>query len=342
MSDPQPGGTKPSLSRRVQSLVGEARTFVEDRVWDWDLDALSRAKRSLVTLCRICVIVVRGFVADNCALQASALTYITLMSMVPVLALMLSVSKGLGAQERLMQVVGLERAKDTLEIVVIPGSRLSELPAEMERVAQTLFVYVENTNFTTLGTIGLLLLVWTVLQTMGQIERSFNLIWGVKEHRTLLRRFSDYISVLVLVPILILGATSANAVLSSENVLGILARLSGPLFFLIEHLIRLTGVAGILVAFFLLYLFMPNTKVKIVPAIVAGLVGGILWYVSQRVYIEGQMGLTRLNTIYGTFAAIPFFLMWLYVSWVLVLFGAEVGFAVQHHHTYILESGAGK
>jgi len=241
-----------------------------------------------------------------------------------------------------MSIVGLQQNLETLELQVVDGSTLSKLPEQMSMVAQKVFTYVEKTNFGTLGTAGLLLLLWAVIKSMSRVENAFNHIWGVKQSRVLLRKLTDYFSVLIVVPILLLTATSVNAMLSSVKILTALEDLSGPLYWVYQRGIRLSGLGVIVLAFTFLYAFMPNTKVKAVPALVGGIVAGILWYVAQWLYMVGQVGVTRYNTIYGTFAAVPFFLAWLYANWILVLFGAEVSFAVQNHGTFILESAAAR
>ncbi len=335
-------GNMKKATTRFTTFIGDAKTFIREELWDSDLATLPRVKRFIFSLCRITTIVVKGFVADNCSLQASALTYMSLMSMVPILALMLSVSKGMGAQKELMQVIGLSKSPETGLFIVVEGSRLSELPGQAAKIAERLFTAVDNTNFGALGAIGLLLLLWTVLKAMGRVEKSFNLIWGIKQSRTFFRKFSDYISILIVVPILILGATSVNAMLSSDKLLASLQDFWGPLYWVYQHTIRLSGIVSILLAFSFLYIFMPNTKVRAFPALLAGLVSGSVWYLTQMLYIELQVGVTRNNAIYGTFAAIPFFLMWLYVSWLIVLFGAEVGFATQHYRTFFQENSASR
>lgn len=342
MDDRPPTSDSGSVFASLQAVFEAAKRFIRQELWDEDLAALPRVKRFAFSSCRVTAIVVKGFVADNCALQASALTYITLMSMVPVLALMLSVSKGLGAQERLMAAVGLQQNPDTLQLEVLVGSTLSRLPEQMALITEKIFTYVEKTNFGTLGTAGLLLLLWAVIKSMSRVENSFNLIWGVRQPRSLLRKFADYFSVLIVVPILILTATSVNAMLSSAKVVGALQEFSGSLYWIYERGIRLSGLGVIVLAFTFLYAFMPNTKVRAVPAFAGGIVGGILWYVAQWVYLILQVGVTKYNTIYGTFAAVPFFLAWLYANWTLVLFGAEVCFAVQNHGTFTMESAASR
>ena len=347
---------KQGLKTVVCSFVQDAKRFVQDELWDRDLAGLPRMKRLAFSVCRIGTIVVKGFRSDQCALQASALTYITLMSMVPVLALMLSVSKGMGAQEKLMDVIGMKKqveevvdGKKVAEVrfEVVENGKLSELnkaAPQMVQVVLHLFRAVENTNFGTLGAIGLCLLVWTVLKAMGRVERSLNMIWGVKTARSFFRKFSDYISILVVVPILILAATSINtminAMLSSPKLLGQLQQISGPLYWLYMRGMRLSGLVVILLAFSFLYVFMPNTRVRAFPALVGGAVAGIVWYLAQWGYIEVQIGVTKNNAIYGTFAAIPFFLFWLYINWIIVLLGAEISFAVQHYRTYEEEGSA--
>ncbi|MBT3375926.1 MAG: YihY/virulence factor BrkB family protein [Lentisphaerae bacterium] len=361
---------KAKVRRSIQTAITDAKAFVNQQLWDRDLAALPRIKRLAFSLCRICTIVTKGFISDRCALQASALTYISLMSMVPVLALMLSLSKGFGAQEVLMETIGIRRVQSTAAadarppldnsasgaevpqtqpdpeglgidmnspFEVIEGSKLSELPPQAAKVIQVLLAYVDNTNFRTLGVVGLLFLLVSVLKAAGKVEQSFNLIWGIHESRSIYRKFSDYLSVLIVVPVLVMGATSVNTALSSGRVVEVVQSLSGPLFFIYQELLRMTGIGFIIIAFAFLYLFMPNTRVKLFPALIAGIVGGILWYIAQFFYIEAQVGTAKYNAIYGTFAAVPLFLVWLYANWVIVLFGAEVCFAAQNHKTYVLE-----
>lgn len=360
-----------NMRRSIHTAITDAKLFVNERLWDRDLAALPGMKRLAFSLCRIATIVTKGFMSDRCALQASALTYISLMSMVPVLALMLSLSKGFGAQEMLMEMIGIQRADSvvssttappargdagdtsqastpklseegpsgeaTAHFEVIKGSKLSELPPQAAEIVQVVFSYVDNTNFTTIGGVGLVFLLVSVLKAASKVEQSFNLIWGVHESRSIYRKFSDYLSVLVVVPVLVMGATSVNAALSSERVVSVVQTVSGPLFWVYQELLRLTGLGFIISAFAFLYLFMPNTRVKLFPALVAGVVAGVLWYIAQFFYIEVQIGTARINAIYGTFAAVPLFLMWLYANWLIGLFGAEVCFATQNHKTYVME-----
>lgn len=350
--DGDKSGVIHNLMTSVTTAWKDARKFFREELWDMDLSTLPRLKKTGMTTLRITGIVAKGLITDRCTLQASALTYFTLMSMVPVLAMMLAVAKGLGAQEALMDRVGIEKvvveatngADATVGYAIAKGSKLAELPPQstdmITRAAEVILSAVESASFGTIGAIGLAVLLWSVIKVMGKIENTFNEIWGVKEPRTWLRKFSDYISVLVLVPVMVLVATSINALLKSDQVAEMLQSKIGPLYYLYEKLLGLSGVSFLFIAFMCLYMFMPNTRVKLFPALVGGIIGGVTWFAWQAIYFFAQVGLAQKNAIYGTFAAIPFFLFWVYLSWVIVLFGAEVAFAVQNHRTYAQEQAA--
>lgn len=350
----------------LHRAVADARRFITDDLWNRDVTGMPRKKRLLFALGRIGAIVVRGFLADHCALHASALTYITLISMIPVLAVMFSFSKGIGMHNRLIESIGLERTEVTEVVDGKPVTRVQfavaarrdagggsgsggktfsqltvdGLPEPMQRVVTSVLSYVENTNFGALGLVGSLLLLWGAVRAMSQLELSLNTIWGVRVPRPLFRRFTEYFFVLALIPFLFLVATSLNAGLSAPAVMSRIEAWFGPLARLYSFLLWMLGAAVMVAAFAFVFKFMPNTDVKTLPAVVGGLVGGALWYATQWAYITFQIGLTSYNAIYGTFAAVPFFLVWLYANWTIVLFGAEVTFAVQNYRTYVLEGPA--
>jgi YihY family inner membrane protein len=232
------------------------------------------------------------------------------------------------------------RSKNGVEYQVTPESSLARLPRQLQEPVVRIFLYVDRTDFSKLGLIGSLLLIWTVIKVMGRVENTFNTIWGVRKGRSLHRKFSDYISVLVVVPFLILVAASLPPLLSTGYFVKIMQAHLGPVYWVYIRMIRFAGLTIIGIGFSLLYAFMPNTQVRVFPALTGGFVGGGLWYVLQLFYINGQISLARYNAIYGTFAAIPIFLFWLYLSWVVVLLGAEVSFAVQNYATYVLERTA--
>jgi len=209
-------------------------------------------------------------------------------------------------------------------------SKLAELPPEATDFANRIFTSVDNTNFGKLGAIGLVLVLWAVISAMSQIETSFNTIWHVTVPRTWLRRFQAYISVMVVVPIFFLLATSATTVLSSQRVSSLLYERLGSFYWIYETGVGLGGILSIVIGFSLLYLAMPNTRVRPSAALAGGMLAGLVWYLTQWLYIVGVVSVASYNAIYGTFAAIPIFLLWVYTTWTIVLFGAEFSFAVQN------------
>lgn len=296
--------------------------FLIDGIWDIELTSLSWAKRIGVAVVRVLQLVFKGFYENECQLHASALTYTSLMAIVPILAFATAILRGLGA------------GKAAEEYILVS---IQDMPEQFQSFVGDLLKQVENVNFSMLGGVALLFLLWMVVSVFSQVEMSFNRVWGVKSPRSIIRRFSDYLSVLVIVPVLVIAATTFNATLSSHSVFQKLIEHFGPAAELYSALLKLAPVVSTWIAFVFLYKFMPNTGVRFVPALFSGILGGSLWILWQRLYIVLQVGVSRYNAIYATFASVPIFLIWLYISWQLVLLGAEIGFALQNYRTYKME-----
>lgn len=310
---------------KTTGVSQRAWRFVSEGIWEIELHSLSRLKRLGVNFIRIVFLVFKGFQDNECPLHASSLTYSSLMSIVPLLALALAILRGLGAG-------------DWAEQHIIEA--ISSMPEQFRIFVANLFTYVKNTNFATLGGIGLLLLLWAVVQVLSCVEMSFNQVWGVNVPRRMLRKFSDYLSIIMVVPIMMVTATTINATLSNPALIKLLQGYLGSAHFLYSRFLSLMPLLMIWAAFVFLYKLMPNTRVQAMPAIVSGIVGGSLWVGWQWFYIELQVGISRYNAIYGTLASVPIFLFWLYISWWIVLLGAEIGFALQNYSTYKMEQKA--
>ncbi|MFP4056272.1 MAG: YhjD/YihY/BrkB family envelope integrity protein [Candidatus Brocadiia bacterium] len=293
-----------------------ARRFLLVDLWS-DVPSRSRGEARGLHVVRVATLALRNFFSDRCTMRATALAYVTLLSLVPLLAFGFAVLKGLGVQERLKPVV------------------LKWVAAGQHDVVERILDYIERTNVQALGAIGLLFLVWTTLKVLGTIERSFNEIWGVRRSRTWFRKFTDYVSVLVTAPILLLAAMSATTVLRS----GVVERYL-LLDLASEAALRVAPLAGAWVAFAAVYLFMPNTRVRVRSALVGGVVGGTAWHLCYWAYTTLQLGVGRYNAVYGTFAAVPIFMIWLYLSWALALLGAELAWASDHVVRYWEEQRA--
>jgi membrane protein len=248
----------------------------------------------------------RGSYLDRLAFQANALAFMTLLGLVPALAISFAVAKGFGFA-------------GALEKLLVDN----EFLASQAEVFRQIISYVQNTQVGTLGVVGLAVLLITLLWTLSSVEETFNRVWEVPIQRTLLRRFTDYLSVLVICPLLVVASAAIWAGFASNAVVRWLLGLAvlGPLA---ETGLGLGPFLLLAAAFVFMYLFLPNTRVPFWPALLAGLVAAVLWWGVQSVYIYFQVGVARYNAIYGGFASLPLFFIWVQVSWMVLLFGNEL------------------
>jgi membrane protein len=239
---------------------------------------------------------VEAFINNNDLLRASALTFTVALSIVPILALAFSAVKGFG---------GAERLRPLVEQYLGLGSSGSQLMG-----------YVENVNAAALGSAGGAFLLITVISTMGTVEQALNTIFNVPQSRSYFRKFSDYLSVLFTVPFLIVAALGVTAVFS--------VRIS-EFPFVTAVLPYLFVWAG----FFFLFVFFPYTKVRYVPALIGSFVTAVLFQLAQWGYVRFQVGVANYRAIYGAMATLPIFLVWIYIAWSVILFGAELTASLQ-------------
>lgn len=301
-------------------MIGrELGTYFGETVWRPLAKGTSLQKRIVRWTSRYLYLIVRGFVDDRVLVRAPALTLITLLACVPLLALTFSAAKGFGLQQ-----IALDSLRQFLTDFIAVGQ---------QDVVDVIIGYVENTSFGALGSIGLLFLIYAATSILGTMESSFNDIWGVAHNRPFHRKVTDYLSILMIFPVLVLAATGLTASSSStalvERVLNV-SMVSGA----VEFGVKLLPLVVIIAGFTFIYKYMPYTHVRLRAALVAGFVAGSTWQLAQWSYIKLQIGVTSSNVIYGTFAALPIFLIWLNVSWIIVLVGCEIAYAVQHAATY--------
>ncbi len=301
-------------------LYQRLRLFVGRDIWRTDLAAASRLGAISIYPLRVILIVVRGFWFEHQGLlRASALTYSTLLSLVPILAFALAFLKGLGVNNLL---------EPFLINMGVIGS---------EETVRMVLSYANNIEVRTLGGLGLAMLVFTTVLGVGNIERAFNEIWGVHTERPILRKIADYASVLVLGPVALLLATGINTRLYIPTFittwLGM--RVIGEAVTLFSTVMStMLPYVALWLVFAFFYAFLPNTRVPAIPALIGGVVGGTLWQIAQWGYIVFQVGMANAQAIYGALAQLPVLMLWIYVSWVTTLLGAEVAYACQHVATY--------
>ncbi len=306
-------------------------------LWSLEAGGLPTFRGLLVWISRILFISIRGFQRNRCMFHAAALTYVSVLSIVPVLAFAFSVAKGLGAYERIVTEV-IEPTLDDL----FPAEQLDEATGELvvatqssqgvRSVIEQIIVFVEDTDVSKLGLFGLAVLLWAVIKTLGSVERSFNEIWGVKSSRSMIRKLTDYLAIVIITPIFLLTAAAFIGALQFDSARELLDGFHlGPLF---DLLLRLVPLLVAWAAFTFLYQCLPNRRMRISSAVVGGIGGGTLWLVLQVAFIELQVGTANFNQLYAGFAAPLIFLVWIYLSWATVLFGAELSAAHHRAPTY--------
>jgi membrane protein len=283
-----------------------------------DLEEMPKRKRFLLRPLRVLVLALQGF--DENQIRASALTFYTMLAMVPVAAVVFGIAKGFGLQEALEG--ALRQGLENQEMVATQLIELSNAALEQTRGALV-------------AGVGVIVLLWSVVRLLGYIEMSFNQIWGIRKGRPFGRRVLEYLSFILVAPLLITASSAITA-----NVSATADRLSQDYTF-ISRLVPGTRnlIAYGIISFLLFasYKFVPNTKVSWRSSLFAALVAGTLYQLTQWGYFKFLTTMTSFSVVYGTLVALPLFLILLQIGWLVVLFGAEISFAVDNEETYALE-----
>ena len=308
---------------RALPKYSDVVSFLTTDLWRLEANKLTPRRSFWIKQLRIFVLAIRRFNLNKCDLRASALTFYSLMSIVPVVAMAFAVAKGFGFEKILAEQL---------------MSKLQGQEEVAERIIDFAKSLLANAKGGTIAGVGILVLFWTVIKLLGNIEGSFNDIWGVKTPRPWGRKLADYLSFLMICPVLLIIASSLTVVLKTELSL-LLERLSflGYVATLLISLLKLLPYAVIWLVFTFMYMFMPNTKVQLKSALWGGILAGTVYQLVQLAYITFQIGVSKYSAIYGSFAALPLFLVWLQLSWLIVLWGAEMSFAHQNVATYEFE-----
>jgi membrane protein len=291
-----------------------ARSFLAEDVWN--ARPQRRALRSLTNFLQFSIMVVEGFVRDRLLLRASALAYFTVLSVIPLLAVAVSILGALG--------IGTESFINWAVQTFAAGSPETQTD---------IVLLVAAVDFASLGATGAALLFVTTVLSIGNVEMALNSIWGVKENRSWKRRLPDYLAVLVVGPLL--GGIALSLSTSLHSAWALDRMLQVPGFAALYNLgLRQLPTVILCAAFAFLYAFIPNTKVRAISAIIGGVVAGVLVVGAQRAYLDLSVGVARANLFFGSFAALPLLFAWIYVLWAVVLFGAEIAFAHQNLALY--------
>lgn len=300
----------------VVTVIKKGWSFLTEKLWIIRLDKLDKRQGYLVKQLRIFSLSIQGFNEDKCLIKATALTFYTLFSIVPIVALIFAIGKGFGFDQTLKQ----QMLRDY---------------NEYSTILNNVFVYADSLLQTTSGGIiagfGTVLLLWSIISLLMNIENSFNDIWEIQTGRTWYRKITDYLTIMLVSPIFLILSGSLTVMIQSNADTFLFSGATAIVLKLIAFLM----LAGV---FTFIYMVLPNTRVSFKSAFSAALIATVLFEILEWAYITFQIGASNYNKIYGSFAALPLFLIWVQYSWYIVLFGAEIAFANQNVDHYELEN----
>lgn len=304
-------------------MISSAIHFLRTGVWEIQLKNTPNIKAFFVKYLRVILLASQGFLRHHCQKTAAVLTYYSMLNIVPIVAVAFAISKGFGLEK-------------LIEKQILQMADKANLQADLTNQILTFsHRLLDQAKGGVIAGVGVVLLLWTVISILGKIEESLNEIWEVKRSRTLVRKFSDYIAIMVFAPVLVIISSSATVLLASQvklvmSKIAFLGIFSSAILFLL-NLLPYVSIWALLT---LVYLVMPNTRIPVKSAVLGGVVAGTVAQVVQWIYIKFQIGAASYGAIYGSFAALPLFLAMLQMSWMIVLFGAEMSHAHEHYETF--------
>jgi membrane protein len=308
------------------SWILDKLKLLNDAIWHTSLSDISRRRSFVFKQLRIIVLAARGFMNDNVQLRASSLTFYSLLSIIPVAAIAFAIAKGFQLDQKLTQLLTKEfQSQPEVSNWILSGATNA----------------LKDTRGGYIAGVGMIILFWSVMSLLSQIESSFNHIWQIGSSRPWYRKFTDYLTIMLIAPVFLILSSSITIFVGTE-LSDFITRSSILDFFkpVVSFLVKLAPYLLTWLALTILYIIIPNTKVKFLPAFVSGIVAGTILQLLQWLYIDLQFGISKLSSIYGSFAAIPLFILWLQSSWIIVLLGAELSFANQNVSRYEFESEA--
>jgi membrane protein len=304
---------------KIIAFFSRLLAFITYDIWRITENELSRTKRFTYRLVKIVTLAIRGFVADNLTIRASALSYSILFAIIPLFALFVSIGKGFGVEKII---------EDSLQDTFIGQADM--IPTVMGFVER----YLKTMQKGIFIGAGLVILIWSVMNFFMQVERAFNSIWQVKQSRSPIRQFTTYFSTILIIPVLFVFSGGLSIYVSSAvSQTYVYHVLSPVLRFGVKFIPYLIDW----IIFTITYMILPNTRVRFKNAFIAAVVAGTVFQAFQMLYINGQVYLSRYDIIYGSFAALPLLLLWLQISCLIILLGAEISYASQNIQNFDFE-----
>ena len=300
--------------------------FIQSHIWELPLDQLPRWQSPLIKQVRVLILAFKGFNRDKCQLRAAALTFYSILSLIPILAMVFGIAKGFGFEQKLELL--LQEKIASRDMVAQEG---------VDWIISKAKLLLESTRGSLIAGVGLVVLMWAATRVLRHIEVALNDIWEIKNSRPWIRNFTDLLSIMVVAPILFILAQSTTVFITAIiQDLSKGMKLLGHLFLLI----KLVPFGLIWLLFTMIYVVVPNTKVNFKSALVAGVIVGTIFQLSQWIFFKSQMGISKYNAIYGSFAFLPLLLIWIQTAWLILLLGAEIAFANQHINRYEFALGS--
>lgn len=306
--------------KRINEYITKFWRFASDDIWRITETEVSGGRRILINLFKTLIISIRRFVEDNLQTKASALTYNMMLAIVPMLALMYAIAQGFGFQN------------------IIQSQLLDYFPAQRSALTY-IFDFVrtylsETRNGGVFVGAGVLMLLWTVISMVNNVETVFNEIWQVKKSRSFYRKITDYTSFFLILPVLMIVSSGLSLFLSSSfeglDYLSFMSPILRKLLSFSPYFLTWLFFTG-------MYVLIPNTKVKFWNALLAGIICGTIFQIFQFIYIGGQIWVSKYNAVYGGLAFLPLLLLWIQLSWIICLFGAVLTFSAQNIRNYNFE-----
>ena len=304
-------------------MIAKIIKFFTTGIWQTPLEGLPFYKAFIIRYLRIIMVAVQKFMQHDSLRTATVLTYFSLLNIVPLFAVVFAVAKGFGLKQFVVRQITEMAQKANWQ---------ASITDQIVRFSESVLTQAKGGI---VAGVGIALLLWTVISILGKVEDSFNNIWEVGKPRTLTRKFTDYLSILIVAPVLLAVSSSVTIVATGQiKMIMESIKLLGPFSAVIFVLLKLMPYITMWLLLTAVYLIMPNEKIPVRSGIIGAVFAGTLFQVVQWAYIRFQIGVATQSAIYGSFAALPLFLGWLQISWMIVLFGVEVAHANEYRETY--------
>ena len=303
----------------IRKQIRTFLSFISRDIWRISEHEVGGLRHRIYNIIRTIILASKGFSNNELVTKASSLTFFSLFALVPLLGLILGIAKGFGFQQ------------------LIETQLIRSMPGHTE-VLDFLFSFVESilevAGSGVIVGVGILFIIFSVWAILNNIEISFNKIWQIPKSRGFLRKITDYMALLLIIPILLIISSGASIFLNTMMEKSSILAAVSPL---VNFLMKLSPFFISWLLFTLLYILAPYTKVRFKNAAISGLIVGTAFQIFQSLYIGGQLWVNRYNAIYGSFAAFPLLLLWLQLAWIMVLYGAEITFASQNIRNFFFE-----